>query len=76
MQTQNAVADDLPDLDIRTVVVMWGEGEPRPRVHFTNCSEFEALGLARAATLCLEDVCAGSIDLEGYDEEQDDDDFI
>ena len=62
---------DLPD--VRTVAVIWGDGDDHPKVICSaNCSQFEALGLLRGAARRLERECEELMDFEG-DEDEDED---
>lgn len=72
--------DELPDLDVRTVAIIWGDGEPRPKVITSeNVDEFLAVGLLRAALVALESRIGDYVDVEGLeddeDEDEDDDDY-
>jgi hypothetical protein len=73
-QPENAIVENLPDVDVRAVAIIWGDGEPFPKISTTNCSDFEALGLMQSAIRRLQRVCATSVVLEGEDEFDDEDD--
>lgn len=63
--------NDLTSLDIRGVSVIWSSDEDdpgRPVPDFFGCSEFEALGMARALVLYLEKECR----IDPDDDEEDD----
>lgn len=79
----NIALDELPDLDVRTVAIIWGDGEPRPQLIISeNLDEFVALGLLRAAVIRLERKIPEYLDIEGWDddyedyEDDDDDDLV
>jgi hypothetical protein len=61
-----------PDCDL---IGEWPNGNAeRPRVSFTNMSEFEALGMVSAAHEALKILCERHVDLEQDDDDDDDDD--
>lgn len=75
-ETDLAQFEEPEDIDIRTVAVIWGHGEPKPTIVCSkNLSQFEALGLLRAAYRRFEFEVEDLIVLEGAedDEEYDDD---
>lgn len=46
-------AELLDEVDIRTMTVIWAEDQDRPEVAFSNCSVYEAIGLAVTAVFRL-----------------------
>lgn len=61
---------DATGLDVRGVSVVWADStdeESRPIPDFFGCSEYEALGMARALVMHLERVCR--IDPDDDDED-------
>lgn len=66
---------ELSDLDLRYVAVIWrndDDGDGRPTLTLGGCSEFEAIGLLRAALARLEVDSSDLIFVEG-DEDEDED---
>jgi hypothetical protein len=45
--------EELPDIDIRSLTVIWNEEDDRPEIAFSGCSIYEALGLAVTAAFRL-----------------------
>jgi hypothetical protein len=71
----SVAVEELPELDVRVVTILWGgDNAERPRVSFTNMSEFEALGMVSAAHEALKILCERHVDLEQDDDDDDDDD--
>ncbi len=48
-----AAAELLDEVDLRTVTVIWNDSDDRPEVAFSGCSVYEAIGLAVTAVFRL-----------------------
>jgi hypothetical protein len=57
------MSDDLPEIDVRTVAVVWAD-DGEPQVDWSGCSIYEAIGLLRVALVALEADAADALDTD------------